>query len=262
MSNYVLENDRESARLEKMSRISAYQPSEEVTKITFKQGQKVLDAGCGSGLVARYIADHYPGVSVEACDLSPVRIEQAKEIRGKEGKQDIRFFVSRLESIDAPDCTYDRVTCRYVFEFLSDPMKVLSEFQRVLKPGGQLLVIQFDGFIFNYFHRNSELDGMLGIIRKELQMDMFLGRRIPSLMMDAGFIGVDWDVKAYGFKGEELEGEREQMWERLDFAMPALENVLGSREKAEKFRDIYCREMVKPGSVIFYNKFLVSGAKP
>lgn len=259
MSQYVLEHDKEAARLEKMSRISAYQPSEEVSHLPFAPGKKVLDAGCGSGLVARYIANTYPGVIVEGCDQSAVRMEQAQQIRKGEGKQDIRFFVSHLEAIEAPDATYDLITCRYVFEFLQNPIQVLREFRRVLKPGGKALVIQFDGFLFNYHHRNKELAGMLSELQSKLGMDMFMGRKIPALMRDAGFSSVDWDVKVYGFKGKEVAAEQEQNWERLDFALSALTQIFGSSEKAAYFRDLYCREMAGPESVLFYNKFLVTG---
>lgn len=262
MSQYILENDKEALRLEKMSKISAYQPSKEVVKLSLKPGQKILDAGCGSGLVARYIANAYRGVKVEACDLSAVRIEQARKIRQHEGHEDIRFFVTPLESIAADDKTYDCITCRYVFEFLPDPMKVLSEFRRVLKPDGQLLIIQFDGFLYNYFQGNSELSEMLELLQKKGPFDMFLGRKIPNMLMNAGFTDIDWDVEVYGFKGKELLLEKEQMWERIDFSIPALAPVLGSHEKAVLFRDLYAREMTAPGSVLFYNKFLIKGVKP
>ena len=86
-SQYIMENEREVARLEAMLKQRAYQPSTEVVKLSFKAGQRVLDAGCGSAMLARYIADTYPGTRVDACDLSDVRIAQARELRGtKEGR--------------------------------------------------------------------------------------------------------------------------------------------------------------------------------
>ena len=261
MANYVLENDKEAARLEKMASLHAYQTGEEVAKITFPRGCRVLDAGCGSGRVARHIADHNPGIRVEGCDQSEVRIEQARELRKAEGREDIRYFVSPIEKIDVADNTYDRITCRYVFEFLADPMRALAEFKRVLKPGGQLLVIQFDGFLHNFHHKNSELMAMLKTLEQRPPVDNFRGRKIPSMMMDAGFNNVDWDVKVYGWKGKDLEGEREQMYERLDFAAPMVGKLLEIPEGGARFRDLYVEEMMKPGSVLFYNKFLVSGTK-
>jgi SAM-dependent methyltransferase len=200
-------------------------------------------------------------VKVEACDLSPVRVAQAREIRKMQGKDDIRFFQTPLESIAAPDASYDRITCRHVFEFLPDPMKVVREFLRVLKPGGQALIVQFDGFLFNYFHKNAELSEMLEAIRAHGHPDLFRGRKIPSLFLDAGFTGVDWDVQAFPFKGRQLEMEREQMRQRLEFSAPGLAPILGSLERSLRFRDLYCAELDKPGSVLFYNKFFIWGTK-
>ncbi len=259
--SYVMENAEETARLEKMSLISAYQPSTEVVKVSFEPGHRVLDAGCGSGLVAKYIADTFPGVKVEGCDQSAVRMEQAARLRKAQGKEDIRFFCSPLEKIAAPDNTYDRLTCRHVFEFLKDPMQVLKEFQRVLKPGGKVILIQFDGFLYNYFHRNAELAELMRLLEKGNPTDSYRGRKLPAMLMDAGFGDVDWDVNVYGFKGEDLKREQEQMRERLTFAIPALAPVFGGEQKATRFRDLYCEEMLKPGNVIFYNKFLARGTK-
>lgn len=261
MANYIMEDKEEAGRLERMSKFAAYQPSTEVAALSFQSGHRVLDAGCGSGLVAKHIADHYPGVIVEGCDQSAVRIDQARQLRKDQGREDIRFFVSDLEAIQAEQASYDRLTCRYVFEFLPDPEGVLKEFLRVLKPGGQALVIQFDGFMHNYSHRNAELKEMLKKVEQK-GPDMFLGRKLPAMFLDAGFKHVDWDVQVYGFKGEELLGEQTQMWERLGFALPGLALILGGHEAALRFQKIFCDEMTQPGNVLFYNKFLVRGIKP
>lgn len=262
MSQYLMESDREANRLERMSKLAAYQPSTEVAGLDFQPGQKVLDAGCGSGLVAKYIADHYPGVIVEGCDQSAVRIDQAKELRrSQKSQEDIRFFVSDLENIEAKDNTYDWITCRFVFEFLRDPLVVLKEFRRILKPGGTALVIQFDGFIFNYYHRNPDLKRMLDQLFASGAIDPYLGRKLSHMFYDADYTDIDWDVSVHGFKGNELLGEQQQMWERFGFSLPTLAKVFGSELEANRFRELYCSQMTQTGSVLFYNKFLVRGRK-
>jgi SAM-dependent methyltransferase len=262
LSKYAMEHDREAARLEKMGALEFYDPATELKPLSFAAGQKALDVGCGSGNIAKYVADHFPGVRVEGCDLSSVRIEQARELRKKQGKDDIRFFVSPIEKIDAPDNTYDRVTCRYLFEFLTDPMAAMRELRRVLKPGGQLLVVQLDGFLHNYHHGNPELDAMLARLIEVPPVDNFRGRKIPKMMLDNGFKDVDWQVSAYGWQGKQLAGEKDNMYERLEFAAPLVGKCLGGGvEDGLRFRDLYCSEMSQPGSVLFYNKFLVRGTK-
>jgi hypothetical protein len=82
------------------------------------------------------------------------------------------------------------------------------------------------------------------------------------MMLETGLKDVQWDVSVYGWHGKQLEGERENMYERLEFAAPLIGKCLGgSMEDGLRFRDLYCSEMTKPGSVLFYNKFLVRGAK-
>lgn len=257
-----MEHDKEAARLEKMGSLQFYNPAVEIKPLSFEPGQKMLDVGCGSGHVAKYVADTFPGVQVEGCDVSPVRVEQAREIRKKQGREDIRYFVSPVEMIDAPDNTYDRITCRYLFEFLADPMVAMRELRRVLKPGGQLLIIQVDGFLHNYHHGNAELDEMLARLIAVPPVDNFRGRKVPKMMLDTGLKNLHWEVSVYGWHGDQLAGERENMYERLEFAAPTIGKCLGgSTETGLRFRDLYCSQMTQPGSVLFYNKFLVRGTK-
>ncbi|HTL11452.1 MAG TPA: methyltransferase domain-containing protein [Bdellovibrionota bacterium] len=261
MRKYALEKEDEAARLEKMSDLPTYQISEEIVGFPIQAGQRVLDAGCGSGVVARYLAKTFPGIQAEGCDL-PARIEQIRDLPQNRGRKDVSFFPSPVEKIQQPDGTYDRILCRYVFEFLEDPSRAVSEFLRVLKPGGRLLVIQFDGFLYNYEQKNPELRAMMETLKAKFPFDMYLGRKVPGLLKQAGFSKIEWDVQAHGIRGDRVEGEREHMYARFSNATEWYARALGSIEKAHRFRDLYCDEMDDPGNVLFYNKFLIRGTKP
>lgn len=92
----------------------------------------LLDVGCAAGLFVKEAVDH--GFDAFGCDYSEEAVAYSKEHLG------VRTFRSPAEAIDAPDNRYDVVTLLQVFEHLPDPMRVLHELKRVLKPGGMLVL--------------------------------------------------------------------------------------------------------------------------
>ncbi len=261
MSNYVLENNEEAARLEKQSTQSAYQLKEELSLIRTKPGDRILDCGCGTGLVARFLADHTIGTQIEGCDFSATRIENAREQTKLNLNQNIRYFETSLDAINSESNRYDLITCRYVIEHLSEPEKAVQEFYRVLKNGGKAYVINFDGVLYNLFPMSTELNLMMEILKNKAPFDLYAGRKIPELLKNAGFKNIQWNITAHSFQGEDLLNEYKMNAERLTFAIPLLSQIFGSETKAYRFKKIFLEEMMKPAATLFYNKFVVTGEK-
>jgi 2-polyprenyl-6-hydroxyphenyl methylase/3-demethylubiquinone-9 3-methyltransferase len=104
------------------------------------KGTLWLDAGCGSGTLARWLANH--GCSVLGVDAASEMVTAAIQAAECEDYADRLGFVriatiARL-ALDAD--SLDGVLCSSVLEYVSDPRACLTEFARVLKPGGLLLV--------------------------------------------------------------------------------------------------------------------------
>jgi ubiquinone/menaquinone biosynthesis C-methylase UbiE len=258
---YVLENKKESERLEKQAKLAAYQLSEEFSNFLVKPGQRVLDAGCGTGLVARYLAEHFPKSIIEGCDRSVDRIEHSTATETNVQRTPIQYFISNLESIQQKNETYDAITCRYVVEHVDSPLKVFQEFHRVLKPSGQVQIVDFDGLLYNLHPLSDELADMLTTLKTKAPFDLFVGRKIPHYLQQAGFKDCKWEITVHDFKGEELLGEFQMYLERLTFAIPLLSQIFGSETKAHRMKKIFLEEMMQPNSTLFYNKFVVTGVK-
>lgn len=100
-------------------------------------GLKVLEVGCGVGDFALYLASQNANVS--AVDFSDKAISIAKEKAKAQGKQ-VEFSVADAQALTFEDNTFDLLFSCECLEHLPDPERALSEFYRVLKPSGRLIL--------------------------------------------------------------------------------------------------------------------------
>jgi len=108
-------------------------------------GRQALDIGTGRGQFAIYLARL--GFTVTGVDLSDNMISHAKQNVIKH-KLDIAFQTGDAEKLEFDSNTFDVVVSRNLLWTLPSPDKALREWQRVLKPGGTLVVS--DGLWMNY----------------------------------------------------------------------------------------------------------------
>lgn len=97
----------------------------------------VLDAGCGSGLTACYLAKTV-GCKILGVDINPQMIEKARLRGKKEGVGErVEFRVADAYALPFKDNCFDLIVCESIAVFL-DKEKVYREFYRVLKPEGRI----------------------------------------------------------------------------------------------------------------------------
>ena len=96
----------------------------------------VLDAGCGVGATACYLAKRY-GCRVVGVDLSEGMIARSNERAKRERVEDsVEFRVADVRNLPFDDALFDVVICESVATFIEDKRQVAGEFVRVTKPGG------------------------------------------------------------------------------------------------------------------------------
>ena len=102
-------------------------------------GLRVLDIATGTGLAAEAAAEAVgPSGHVIATDISPAMVERARERLG--GLPNVSFAVEDGQRLTLPDGGFDAVLCNMGLMYFPDPTRGLSEFRRVLRPGGRAVV--------------------------------------------------------------------------------------------------------------------------
>jgi ubiquinone/menaquinone biosynthesis C-methylase UbiE len=170
----------------------------EIRKLTIeraqiKPGDRVLDVGCGTGdltLAAKTAAG--PAGEVYGTDASPKMIDLARRKAARSGV-DVTFQIDLIEKISFPDNHFDVVLSSLMMHHLPDDLKHngLAEMYRVLKPGGQVLIVDMESSLTgSVFQRLS--DFMIQLHGGHTAMQNNVKKLIP-FMETAGFKNVITD---------------------------------------------------------------------
>jgi len=102
-------------------------------------GGRILEVGIGTGISLQY----YSGSSrVFGIDLSEQMLRKAsKRVAERRLRNVERLAVMDAEQLDFPDASFDVVVAQYVVNTVPHPEVALDEFARVLKPGGEIVLL-------------------------------------------------------------------------------------------------------------------------
>ncbi|WP_152208179.1 methyltransferase domain-containing protein [Marinobacter changyiensis] len=104
-----------------------------------RQGQHILDVACGTGILARVIAERVgTDGSVSGVDANPGMLAVANRIA-----PEIEWREGDAEALPYEDASFDAVLCQFGLMLFSSPKTALQEMQRVLRPGGNLTTAVF-----------------------------------------------------------------------------------------------------------------------
>lgn len=101
----------------------------------------LLDAGCGPAPMIALLAEKYPARHYTGIDLTPKMIEQAK----KKNLPNADFVVGDCENLPFAENSFDAVICANSFHHYPNPQNFFNSVQKVLKPGGRLVLRDYTG---------------------------------------------------------------------------------------------------------------------
>jgi SAM-dependent methyltransferase len=107
----------------------------------WRDGETVLDAGCGRGNLASALARRAKDVHIAGIDFSPQYIEHATR---QNHSPNITFRVGDICALPFADASSDRVLSQLVLHFVPDTERAVSELRRVARPGATVAAAVWD----------------------------------------------------------------------------------------------------------------------
>ncbi len=221
---YVLATgDPAADRLALLNDIFGPDTRELLIKSGLAKGMKAADIGCGTGLVALWMASQVGASgSVAAVDASADQLRVAEKNAMDAGVMNISFHQASAYRVDLPREEFDMVYSRFLMCHLAEPDKALSQMRALLKADGILACEDHDdGGIFSEpmtpaYKRLLEISAAVNHVRG---LDSRIGLKLPQLIRRAGFKRPEVMVK----QASELRGVRKRFWEvTLREAAPAI----------------------------------------
>ena len=155
-----------------------------VQQANIQPQMRVLDLGCGTGTLTLMLKRAYPEAQITGLDGDPEVLEIARD---KTRGVDIQWDEGLASSLPYPDSTFDRVVTSLVVHHLitDDKRRAFEEIHRVLKPRGELHVLDFGA-------PHSSLTRFMTTYMRRLEeaADNFDGM-IPRFITEAGFRSVN-----------------------------------------------------------------------
>lgn len=188
-------------------------------------GDLVLEVGSGLGILASEVA-----VRLSTSRVIGLEHSSAQLAAGRCARPNLYFQRADAHALPFQDDSFDAVYCRYLLEHVTDPLRVLEETRRTVRPGGRVFV-QENNILVNVLHPDcAEFDLVwrkFAALQEELGGDALIGKKLFALFKKAGFREISLSIAPEVYHAEQ---EGFQIWiENL------IGNVSGAADKMTEF---------------------------
>ncbi|WP_459870198.1 methyltransferase domain-containing protein [Endothiovibrio diazotrophicus] len=231
-------------------------------------GMRALDAGAGTGAVARVMAELVgPTGKVTALDASAQRMEQGQRLAAEEGVANLDFITGNLLAPPVPKGSFDFIWSRFVFEYLSDAdgEHAIAQLTDRLAPGGILAIADLDGNMLFHDGLDPKLEDNLNRIIVGLgeSFDPYVGRKLYGRFYRQGLKDIQVHCMPYHlFAGQASEKDIENWKAKFVTTRDYGVDILGSERSYEVFVANFLDFLRRDDTLTYSTLFLVSGKKP
>jgi SAM-dependent methyltransferase len=155
--------------------------------------QSVLEIGSGLGILTEQVAARMPNSKVWGVEYAAEQLGAAR----RRLRANLHFIQGDAHWLPFEDERFDVVYCRYLLEHVADPLRVLREAHRVLKPGGKLCAQENNILIFDLYPdcpRFEVVWRQFAQLQAQLGGDALIGKKLFPLLRVVGFQSVELSI--------------------------------------------------------------------
>ncbi|MFN8492768.1 MAG: methyltransferase domain-containing protein [Caldilineaceae bacterium] len=169
-------------------------------------GMRILDVGCGTGAIVRAVAG--AAREVVGIDREEAQLETARRLAQSAGVHNLQFLHGEATHLDFADATFDAAYCRFVLEHAPDPLQVVREMRRVVKPGGWICAYEWEPDCFSLYPTAPAVEQVwreIYRVQQRLGSDPWVGRKLLSLFQQAGLQDSSLEGRAWSITARESQ---------------------------------------------------------
>lgn len=120
-------------------------PAKLISRLDLKPAMRVLEIGPGPGYFSYPVARYLTSGTLVLADIQAEMLDKARKRMVKRGLTNVEYFQCNGQTLTFPDCHFDRIFMVTVLGEVENKDQYMSEFHRVLKPGGILSISEQAG---------------------------------------------------------------------------------------------------------------------
>lgn len=198
---YLGAGEAERARLLAQCELHRRQAAQLLDRVGVAYGTRVLDVGCGPlGVLDILSARVGPAGQVIGLDNEPRMLAYAEQTISELELANVELVQGDATRSGLPDDSFDGVHERLVLINHPSPHDIVREIVRVTRPGGWVALQELDTYSWMCEPGHPAWDELLETLLRGWSangQDPFIGRRLPTLLRQAGLADVDGDAHAY-----------------------------------------------------------------
>lgn len=186
--------DAEQRRLQRQAEQLAGEAAWLLDRVGPLDGGRVVELGCGPRGYLDALSERVgPSGTVVGVERSGDAVALARALAARRGFENVELVHGDARSTGLPGAAFDLATTRLVLVNVPRPEEIVAEAVRLARPGGTVAFHEADALtdvcdppleawtrLRNLLNRYAELNGV----------DLFVGRRLPRLLRDAGLVDV------------------------------------------------------------------------
>lgn len=160
--------------------------------LDFSGIEHLLEMGCGTGGQTEILLRRYPYLKITSVDYSEEQLIAANRNLSHISHK-VNFILGDITQLSFEDASFDGVFICWVLEHTTNPLAVLKEAYRLLKPGGKIFITEVHNDSFKTFPRKEYAHAYMEAFN-ELQIEMggdpHIGIKLGYHLDQAGFTNI------------------------------------------------------------------------
>ncbi len=239
MARYIIRGGIEGKkRLEVLARVMRPTTTRLLQDAGLASGMTCLDLGCGSGDVTLQLATSVGSQGqVIGMDMDEIKLDLARQTATRDGLGNVRFHRVNVQDW-MEESQYDCIYSRFLLTHLADPLHLLRQMLRAIRPGGVAVVEDID---FGGYFCHPQCAGFEAYVRfyraaaRRQGADADIGPKLYGMLLEAGWRDVKFNVVQPTFASG--EGKQIALLTLINIADSLLDEKLASEPELQSAID-------------------------